>query len=279
MSSLKIQPECTKKAASVIEVLDAKASAVSKNAKARSININRGRYNYLAETHKPLACLVFVLPLLVWYHVNVILHPEALYSGIDRLVQSFLAPMGEAGFVVLPLVTVGIFLFLHQRRESTSTFRLQTVLRMAIESVALASILFLACDALMLYFDNQRPRPLVRLTTAFADPGQYGRVVTCVGTGIYEEVVFRLLLFAPLFQLIRQRFGKESLAITLAAIAVSLIFACAHCDLFNPDGFPFQMSTFLFRFLASVFLCILFRFRGIAIAIGVHAVFDILAIS
>lgn len=273
MSSLKIQPTSTKKATSVIEVLDAKACAIN------TANPQPGRYDYLAETHKPLACLAFLLPLLVWYHINVILHPEALYSGIDRLVQTFLAPMGEASFVVLPLLTVGIFLLLHQRRESAPMFEVQTVFRMAVESIALASILFLACDALMLYFDNLRPRPLSGLVTAFADPQQYGRVVTCVGAGIYEEVVFRLLMFAPLFQLLCRKFEKESIAIFVAAIAVSLIFACAHCDTFNPEGSPFQLSTFLFRFSASVFLCILFRFRGIAIAIGVHAVFDILAIS
>ena len=273
MSSLKIQPASTKKAASIIEVLDAKTCDIN------SLSKSSSRYDYLAETHKPLACLAFVLPLLIWYHINVILHPEALYSGIDRLVQSFLSPMGEAGFVVLPLLTAGLFLFLNQRRENTGLFRFQTVFGMMIESIALASILFLACDALMLYFDNQRPRPLLGLTTAFADPQQYGRVVTCVGAGIYEEVVFRLLMFAPLFQLLSRKFSRDSIAVIVAAVAVSLIFACAHCDTFNPEGFPFQLSTFLFRFSASIFLCVLFRFRGIAIAIGVHAVFDILAIS
>jgi len=270
MSSSRIQPTNTKKATSVIEVLDSKI---------RPKETQVRRYDYWFETQKPLTCLVFVLPLLVWYQISVILHPDALCSGIDRLAQTLFAPLGQASFAVLSLLTVGVFLFLHHRREHAEVFRLRTVFWIAVESIALASILFLACDALMLYFDNQRPRPLAGLATAFVDPQQYGRIVTCIGAGIHEEMVFRMLLFAPLFHALWRATKKESIAIFIAATMVSLVFATAHCDIFNPEGFPFQLSTFLFRFSASVFLCILFRFRGIAVAIGVHAVFDILAIS
>ena len=258
-------------AASVIDILDAKTLPKTK-AKAR-------RYDYWLETHRPLVCLLFMLPLLLWYEVSMDLYPEAIRSGIDRLVQTLLWPLGDAGLAVLPLATLGAMLYLHHKRQDVFCIEPKTIALMAIESVALAGILFLTCDALMLYLSDQQPRPLAGLATVFTDSTQYGRVLTCVGAGIHEELLFRLLMFAPLMLWIRKISNSDKFALLAAAIIVSLVFAIAHCDVLNPEGTPFRPSTFLFRFLASVFLCCLFRFRGIGIAIGVHVVFNILAIS
>jgi len=256
-------------AALVIDVLDSKASPKEKPR----------RYDYWLETHQPLVCLAFVLPLILWYDVSMILHADVIRSGVDRLLQQLLWPLGDAGLIVLPLAMIGVLLLMHHRQQDSRSFHLQTIFWMLIESLALATILFLACDALMLYLSDQHPRPLGGLARAFTDPDQYRRVLTCIGAGIHEELLFRLLMFAPLAFWIKQKTGQQSLALIAAAVVVSLVFAVAHCDIFNPEGNPFQLSTFLFRFLASIFLCFLFRFRGIAVAIGVHAVFDVLAVS
>ncbi len=258
-----------KQASSIVDILDSK---IRPKAKTR-------RYDYWFETHRPLACLTFLLPLLLCYEVSAILHPNAVRSGIDQLVQFLLGPLGDVSFIVLPFATVGSLLYLHHRKGHAEPFRMRTIIWMACESLALAFILFLACDALMLYWDNQRPEPLAGLASTFSDPQQFGRVMTCIGAGIHEEFVFRLLFFAPLLVWLNTKTDLKLIPLLFAAAVVSLVFAVAHCDIVNPEGSPFQLSTFLFRFFASVFLCLLFRFRGIAIAIGVHAIFDILAIS
>ncbi len=268
--SSSLQQSKPKKPGSIVEVLESKI---------RSPKSKPARYDYLHEIRKPLACLAFVLPLLVWYELSMIFHPEAVRSGVDRLFEILLQPLGPASIGILPLVSVGVFLFWHHRLDQPGHFHLRTIFWIAIESMALALILFLASDAFMLYFDNQRPQPLAGLTRIFSNSQQYGRLLTCLGVGIHEEILFRLLLFAPLLYGLRRIIKSESAAVIIAATGVSILFAFAHCDVVNPEGFPFQASTFLFRFMASMFLCILFRFRGIAIAIGVHAVFDILAIS
>ena len=193
--------------------------------------------------------------------------------------QAVLSPLGVISTGTMSVATGGVLLFLHHRQNRQAQLPLKTVFWMAVESLALATILFLASDALMLYFDDQRPKPLSGLATMFTDSQQYGKVLTGLGAGIHEEIVFRLLLFAPILRWLERATKRETLAVPLAAIVVSLMFALAHCDIFNPFATPFQLSTFLFRFLASLFLCFLFRFRGIGIAVGVHAFFDILAIS
>lgn len=272
--SIRLQQPEPKKPVSVIEVLESKT---------RPVKTKPVRYDYWLETRQPLVCLAFVLPLLVWYEVSVILDPVILRSGVDRFFQAILSPIGQASVGFLPLLCVGSLLFMHHQQDRRRSFHLRTLLWIAVESMALATILFVACDAMLLYFNDQRPQPLAGLSTLFSDPKQYGKFITCLGTGIYEEVVFRLLIFSSLYRWLGYWLQSsdvgENVALAVTSILVSICFAAIHCDACNPEGLPFDSSTFLFRFLASVFLCVLFRFRGIAVAIGVHAVFDVLAVS
>ncbi len=269
--SSSIRQSKPQKPGSVVEVLESKLQSSKKTKPAR--------YDYSSEVRRPLTCLAFVAPLILWYELGMILHTEAVRSGVDRLIEALLSPLGPVSIGVLPLVSIGVFLFWHHRSEHPGHFHFHTLLWIALESLALALILFVASDAFMLYLADQRPQPLVGLTKIFTDSQQYGKLLTCLGAGIHEEIVFRLLMFAPLLRVARRFIEIESIAVVISATIVSIVFAMAHCDVVNPEGFPFEVSTFLFRFLASVFLCVLFRFRGIAVAIGVHAVFDILAIS
>lgn len=268
--STRLQQTKPKKPTSVLEVLESK----SRPAKTRPV-----RYDYWLETHQPLVCLAFVLPLLIWYDASMILNPDTIRSGVDRLVQAILAPIGQMRIGVMPLLCAGSLLFLHHQQQQTRPFQLRAVFWIAVESIVLATILYLACDAMLLYFNGQRPQPLVGLATLFSDSQQYGKLLTCIGAGIHEEFVFRLLLFSLLYRWLSHSSDSKTIALIVTSIVVSVLFAVAHCDAVNPEGYPFEMSTFLFRFLASIFLCVLFRFRGIAVATGVHAVFDILAIS
>lgn len=268
--STRLRQSKPKKPASVLEVLESK----SRPAKTKPV-----RYDYWLETHQPLVCLAFVLPLLIWYDVSMILHPDTIRSGVDRLIQAILSPIGQMSIGVMSLLCAGSLLFLHHQQKQSRPFQLRAVFWIAIESIALAAILFLACDALLLYLNGQRPQPLAGLATLFSDPQQYGKLLTCVGAGIHEEFVFRLLLFGSLYHWLSHSSDSKNIALIVTSIAVSILFAVAHCDVVNPEGYPFEVSTFLFRFLASIFLCVLFRFRGIAVVVGVHAVFDILAIS
>lgn len=237
------------------------------------------RVNYATETLRPIVCLVFVLPLLLWYEFGIAVSMAGIRGGVDRWFQVLLSPLGGAHVVVLPLLTVGILLAWHHRLEQPWTVRLSTLLWMLAEATGLALILFLVGDAMLLYFDDQHPKPLAALPHLFADPLQHGKFLESLGSGLYEELIFRLLLFSPLLIGLRRWLKNEKVAIAVAAILVSLLFAILHCDVVNPASAPFQMSTFIFRFAASLILCLLFRFRGFGIAVGVHAGFDILAIS
>jgi membrane protease YdiL (CAAX protease family) len=101
-----------------------------------------------------------------------------------------------------------------------------------------------------------------------------GQVVTYIGAGIYEEVLFRLGLFSLVCFLLRAVLVPGPAAVALAAAATALTFAAAHH--LGPTGEPMVAARFLFRALAGLYFTALYVFRGFGIAVGAHAGYDIL---
>src|SRR5262249_1754553 len=101
-----------------------------------------------------------------------------------------------------------------------------------------------------------------------------GLVIAFVGAGIYEEVLFRLLLLSGLAGLFRLADLPRVIGLPLAAVASALLFAAAHHV--GPNGEAFEGYGFLFRTLAGLYFALLYQLRGFGIAVGAHASYDLL---
>ena len=107
-----------------------------------------------------------------------------------------------------------------------------------------------------------------------ANPVPVSQIISFVGAGIYEEVLFRLLVFTGLGWLLGM-FQVPTRAALLAAAAGSAgVFAVAHHV--GPYGEAYDGYVFLFRCLAGVYFALLYQFRGFGIAVGAHACYDVL---
>ncbi len=109
---------------------------------------------------------------------------------------------------------------------------------------------------------NTNPEPALELIIGF------------LGAGIYEETLFRLLLFSGLLAIFTLADFPNSWAFTLAAVASALLFAGAHH--LGPHGEPFNGSFFAFRTAAGLYFAGLYRVRGFGIAVGAHAFYDVM---
>jgi len=264
----------TQQAKSIGAILDAKTSKPV---------ADHGKPIYYFESKRALVCLLFLLPLMAWYEFGKFVLPW-LSDGAQPnpgLVEGWLmALVGQAGFALagmVPVLTTGILLMLHHRRKRDAPIRPTVFFSMAIEIIGISLLLFLFGDAILLFAEGQQPRPLVHLFDFFRTPQWHAVLLESLGAGLQEELIFRLILFNFASIWLAKTIGDELVAVTMVAIFVSVLFAAAHCDFMNPDASPFRASTFLFRFFASLVLCVLFRFRGFAIAVGVHFGFDLLA--
>ena len=103
---------------------------------------------------------------------------------------------------------------------------------------------------------------------------QFSLAVGFLGAGIYEELLFRLILLSFVAWGFRRAGMKPWLAMIVAALATSVLFAAAHCV--GASGEPFRLFSFVFRFVAGMFFSVVFIYRGFGIAAGSHAAYDIL---
>ena len=117
------------------------------------------------------------------------------------------------------------------------------------------------------------------------DPQSSGRVVAFLGAGIYEELLFRLMMLPAVAVLLSFCGMKRNTSFALAVLTTSLLFAAAHYRLditlgpiqwATPSGDPFEWMSFVFRLMAGSFFSIVFLYRGFGIAVGAHAMYDIL---
>jgi len=107
-------------------------------------------------------------------------------------------------------------------------------------------------------------------------------LVTGVGAGIYEELIFRLILMCILMMLFQDilRLDRKN-SITLSVLVSAALFSAHHHIVFVNGQFapaaPFNWPEFGFRTIAGVYFAVLFAIRGFGITVGTHAFYDIIA--
>jgi hypothetical protein len=246
--------------------------------------------NYWSATKHPWACVLFVLPLLATYEIGLIVlghtAPEDLRNGADAWLRSALGEVGISPIYGAPCLLVFVLLLWGLlRREDRPLDKLGVWLGMTIESAGYAVLLLGLSQGLwhlLLRADTVLGQPSHRIamlqlsTDARAAPEpMWGQIVSYLGAGIYEETLFRLLLFAGLLRLFSWSDARTSLAAGfLAALGSALLFAGAHH--IGPNGDPFNAYVFSFRTFAGLYFAWLYQTRGFGIAVGAHAGYDVL---
>ena len=104
--------------------------------------------------------------------------------------------------------------------------------------------------------------------------GPATQVVLSLGAGIYEELLFRVLLTGTLLAVGKALFGwRAGVAGTVAVIVSALIFSAFHYV--GPYGDRLELASFTFRALAGVWFSALYVLRGFGITAWTHALYDV----
>ncbi len=130
---------------------------------------------------------------------------------------------------------------------------------------------------------TQQPQPQTT-TIAKQKPKQslLADIVTGIGAGIYEELLFRLILICAMMLLLQDVLGVNQHTAVIVSVLVSagLFGAHHHIDFLTGranQGDLFDWSKFAFRTTAGVYFAALFAIRGFGITAGTHAFYDIIA--
>ncbi len=228
--------------------------------------------NYWSISRQPLASLWFISPLLVAYEVGIIvLGPQAVRNGAEAWLRFFLDWIGFGQYFLLPVLTVSVLLGWHYTTRESWRIPRGVMWGMAVESILLAICLrtILHLQGLLL---EVRAAPGV--ASSVQHLFQFVRIgISYLGAGIYEELLFRVLLLTVTVWILRSLGMPHAARLMLAVLVTSLLFSAAH---YVGGREQIAWFSFSFRFIAGVFFATLFVYRGFGIAAGAHAGYDIL---
>lgn len=282
---------------------------------------NFAQDSYLERTSRPIYAVLFLLPFIVFYEMGTILSTtDALSRTQDRVVafiwlQSFLDKyLGldtKLAWAAPPVAVVVILLGLQLASRKPWQFGAADFGPMMVECILLAVPLIVLSLFLSGAADPTGkvvepgyatvhtqaetlagwPVAVGGATSPMAAATEDGKpgsrslladVVTGIGAGIYEELIFRLILMCLLIILLQDLMGlSHNGSITLSVLVSAALFSAHHHIIFVNGQFasssPFSWREFSFRTIAGVYFALLFAVRGFGITAGTHAFYDIMA--
>mgnify|MGYP002624579493 CR=1 FL=1 len=226
-----------------------------------------GQQSYLKATRHPLSCLLFLLPFLVIYEIGVLQlggqHPEAVRNGADHWVRQAVGSLGVRQLFLIPILLAVLFAIrAYQQRQERPKDLVGTWVGMMFESVSFALILWGISRSLGPVFETMR-----------LSAHSQSRLITFLGAGIYEETLFRLILFGGLIWFFKKTEVPFWIGVTLASLISAGLFSLAHHV--GPAGEAFEAGIFLFRLIAGLYFAMIYQFRGFGVVVGAHACYDI----
>lgn len=234
--------------------------------------------SYWEISRTPLTSLVFSLPLVMAYEGGVLLLGRGSpRNGADVWLRQMLDLLGFGSYFLLPvLMAIGLLAWHHVAHDR---WRLSpaVLLGMAAECLLWAFLLISIArlQETLWPLDVAADGLLPGAAAEWPLAGLLARFVGYCGAGLYEEVLFRLLLLPALIWLLEKSGLTPTAACIWGVISTSVLFSGAHYV--GPLGDAFTLYSFTFRALAGIFFSVVFLVRGFGIAAGTHAIYDFLA--
>jgi hypothetical protein len=227
---------------------------------------------YLREGSGPLADLALTLPVFVIYHLGVVWMDVQNAADIVTRELKNLASSSLPAYSALTLAIGGVFTTSLLVLGRGHTLRWQRFALVAAEGVLYAVAMRLVASYVVgkIHVDAGLP--------AEAAPSFFTAIVLSLGAGLYEEIAFRVGLFGIgrrllLAMMPEATSGQRLLASLGWAAASAALFSGWHY--FGQFGEPFELRSFVFRWVCGVVFTLIYVFRGFAPVVWTHALYDI----
>ena len=226
---------------------------------------------YLREGSGPLADLALTLPVFVVYHLGVVWMDvqnaaDIVTRELKNLASSSL-PAYSGLTLAIGAVFTGILLVLGRGH----TLRWQRFALVAIEGVLYAVAMRLVASYVVgkIHLDAG---------VVVESPGFFTAIVLSLGAGLYEEIAFRVGLYGVgrrlLLAMMPEALPSHRVMASLGwAAFAAAVFSGWHY--FGQFGEPFELRSFVFRWVCGVVFTVIYAFRGFAPVVWTHALYDI----
>lgn len=240
-------------------------------------------YWALSRTHT--YSLLFALPLLILYELLAALMNRSLAdtSGLrnmaDLVLRSGLQWFGLRSPVVLMgvLIAVAVAVIIHEQRSHPVPLNRRVFALMFGESVllalAFAVVIGWITAALLSPFVAAGGAPAALSAVGQAALSPIQEIVLSLGAGLYEELLFRVILVGGLVWVLGRAGVAPRPAAVTAVLVSALVFSLIHY--IGAYGDSFGLGSFLFRFIGGIAFSAIFVLRGFGIVAWTHALYDI----
>ena len=238
--------------------------------------------SYWAASRAPRYSLVFVIPLFLLYEALAaalagVPGTASVRNAADVLLKSpFLAFAGPRGSMAFFALVIGVCVYFIARDITRSRKRLEprVFALMLGESAVLGLLLGAVVGALT-------QRLLGGLSALSLQTGAVpleampwtAKLMLSLGAGLYEELLFRVLLVGGLAAGLRWLLGIRWVSGVVAAVVGALLFSLFHY--IGQYGDPFDVTSFTYRAVAGLAFSGLYLTRGFGITAWTHALYDV----
>ena len=231
---------------------------------------------YWQDSRQPRYSLLLALPLFIIYQVLEALEPATRGGGVrngadvilETLFSRLAGPRGPVIFAAI-LVGVGLWLVIRDYRRSGRSLHFPVLLVMLGE----ATVLALGFGILVSAIASQLVRPTAMLQQSVERMPTSTKLMLSLGAGLYEELLFRVLLVGSLAWAGKRLLGLRPLVAGIwAALIGALVFSAFHYV--GPYGDTLTAYSFVFRTIAGLAFSALFLLRGFGITAWTHALYD-----
>jgi hypothetical protein len=239
---------------------------------------------YWGRSRQPLSSLIFLIPLLIAYELGVMIYATNYANGTEQqiyartLLNEFFAWFGVTTHFLPGLIVVVLLLSCHIVSGAKWEWNPPLYLAMAAEALFLAGPLFVLMKFVGSHVQMQaRAAALTGRAPPAVGQTWQAELVFSIGAGIYEELLFRVIVIALLHWLLVDLLEvDDTLGSMLAVFVSALLFALYH---FSPQQHPFSMGKCLLYMLGGLYLAGVYVIRGFGIAAGTHAAYDIFIVA
>ncbi len=239
---------------------------------------------YLDVSRKPLQILAFLLPLVLAYEIGlaVLLRSDhgVLTNKAHETLLRFFSAFGVApssGFYLGGIAVIVVLMLWHVLARDPWRIDWPALGIMACESLLLALPLLVIGQiitrvlAVGIILTGQTDNSLVGL-------GLGSKLAISIGAGLYEELMFRMLLIAVIHTLLVD-VGKASHRVgAMIAVLISAAAFTAYHPLGDGHG-GISPQKLCFFFIAGLYFGAVYVMRGFGIVVGVHALYDVITVS
>jgi len=287
-------------------------------AKAKAAAPEKWRDDYWTLSRLPLHALVFLVPLILLYEVGSVWFLRDASAGgggvttqirAESLLYLFFQHFGAVALMLPGITLAAVLLISHLVRRDRWTVRPMVIVGMFLESavwvlplIVMAGVVTDAASRIaggglggggMAAWGGWVGQAGETLRSM---PWQ-ARATIAVGAGVYEELLFRMILIAVCDTLLKVLVEKPATRVVLVVALTSLCFAAYHDAAFTYDhstgqGFFSVVRTllhdgpgaaaarvkwgnFIFYAVAGVYFACIYLMRGFGVVVGTHAAYDV----